>query len=259
MRNKASPLLDSSQMPQRLTFFVNTPDGQVGRNKNPGVHYDIAPTILDLIGYTLQGQMGFGRSLTQGAGYLPDKFGEDKWPKHTSDLMAIAGTLWDSEITLDEAGMRFAVSDLSLSMGGREFNLSSRGVSNLPASTLFVFNDKTLSLEDIKSYPRDRGLTRETLSRALLQNKEKLAFVISRAIYLPGFVDPRIKNPDQWVFFCGRPGSDYFSWGAISGDFRIPFDLIQKLVKSKMDDRVIHEREYVLKTMTDNLSVMHGG
>ena len=60
--------------------------------------------------------------------------------------------------------------------------------------------------------------------------------------------DPR-NHPDQWVYFCGKPGSDFFSWGPISGDFLIPFNLIQKLSKSDMNDMVVLERENLLKTM----------
>jgi len=123
MRNKATPLLKASQQPPRLTFFVNTPDGQKSRNTNPGLHYDIAPTILDLLGYRVNGALGFGAPLTRGAGYLPGRFGTDGWKQQTATLMAIAGSLWDNDVTLDRDGIKFTVTDLTLAMGGRKFDL----------------------------------------------------------------------------------------------------------------------------------------
>ncbi len=251
MRNKATDLLETSQMPRRLTFFVNTPDSKREQNTNPGIHYDIAPTILDFVGYKIVGQMGFGAPLTQGPGYLPSKFGEGGWRKQSANLMAISNALWNNDVTLDRDGIKFTMSNLVLAMGGREFALRAGGISEVPSSTLFIFDDRSLKLEKIKSYPLDEGLERETLSKELLQHKEKLALVISRAGNLPGFSNPRT-HPDQWVFFCGKPGSDFFSWGSLSGDLLIPFDLIRKLSKSKMDDRVVRERENLLKALEGN-------
>jgi hypothetical protein len=133
-------------------------------------------------------------------------------------------------------------------MGGREFHLDDGGLSELPATAFFSFDDRSLKLEEIKVYPVEQGLTRQTLSDELLKHKEKLALVISRAINLPVFTDPRY-HPDQWVFFCGKPGSDYFSGGLIDGDILIPFDLIQALSQSEVNDRLVDERANRLKAL----------
>jgi phosphoglycerol transferase len=245
MRNQASSLLASSKMPRRLTFFVNTPDNRKGENGNAGIHYDIAPTILDLIGYDISGQMGFGAPLTKGQGYLSGKFNE-QWEDQSSTLIAIGGTLWNSDVALDESGIKLNSTSLTLNMGGREFNLRSDGVSDVPESIFFLFDDKSLKLEKIVPYPFDRGLLPGTLSKSLLSHKEKMILVISRARNLPGFSDPRI-NPNKWVFFFGKPGSDIFSWGPINGDLVVPFSLIRDLKRGRMDDTVIQERENLLK------------
>jgi hypothetical protein len=94
-------------------------------------------------------------------------------------------------------------------------------------------------------------LTEITLSKELLKHKEKLALVISRAGNLPGFIDRRT-NPDQWAFFFGKPGSDFFTGGPIPGDFFIPYDFIQKLSKSKLDDRIVRGRENLLHVLQEN-------
>ena len=258
MRNKATPLLESSQEPKRLTLFVNMPGGKKEINTNPGLHYDIAPTILDVIGYDIRGQIGFGTPLTRGPGYLPGKFGEDTWRKQIPKLVAIGSSLWDNEVILDQTGINFHDTDFTFAMGGREFNLRSWGATDIPASTLFIFDDRSLKLEKIKTYAFDKGLTNETLGKELLENKENLALVISRAMNLPGFIDPRT-NPDRWSFFFGKPGSNLFTSGPITGDFLIPFDLIQKLSKSRMDDRVIGERENILKVTAGKRTTMRGG
>jgi hypothetical protein len=179
MRNSSTPLLEASENPDRLTFFVNTPDGRKEAITHPGIHYDIAPTILDLAGYSLDGQMGFGAPLSRGAGYLPGRFGEKGWQKQSAALMAIGRTLWDSEVRLGDGGIRFRASDLSMTLGGRKFDLRSRGYTEVPASTLFVFDEKSLELEKIQSYPLNEGLGPGTFSRELLKNREKLVLAIS--------------------------------------------------------------------------------
>ncbi|MDX2480485.1 MAG: sulfatase-like hydrolase/transferase [Desulfuromusa sp.] len=245
MRNKASSLLESSIKPRRLTFFINTPEQRSEENSNPGLHYDIAPTILDIIGYDIDGQMGFGKPLALGSGYLPGKLGQDKWQKHSTKIMAIGNDLWDDEVVLDGNGIDFLSSMLFLTIGGREFDLKAGGFIDVPSTILFLFDNSTLALEKIYTFPLEQGLSRETLGEILLQNKTKLAMVISRSKYLAGFSDQHL-NPDQWIFFFGRPGSDYVSGGPITGDFLIPFDLIKKLSHSKIDDRVVRERRRLL-------------
>ena len=94
-------------------------------------------------------------------------------------------------------------------------------------------------------------MKRETLSKTLLNHADKLALTIGRAGNLPGFSDPR-NHPDQWYFFCGKPGAELFTSGPISSDFFIPFDLILKLSKSDINDRVIKEREQLLKDFAGN-------
>jgi len=250
--NNASSLLKTSEKPNRLTFFINTPGGKNENNTNPGIHYDIAPTILDFVGYDIKGQVGFGLPLTQGPGYLPGKFEEDEWEEHSSSLMAIGRTLWNKDVTLDKDGIKFISSNLSLLMGGREFNLRSEGISEYtPASTLFIFDEKSLRLEKIKSYPFDRGLTAETLGKELLKHREKFTLVISRAMYLPGFSDPR-DNPQKGAFFLGKPGGATYSWGPITGDLIIPFDLIYRLSQSKMDEQIINKRKHILQAIAGN-------
>ena len=238
-------------MPPRLTFFVNTPDGKHEEIKSPGTHFDIAPTILALAGYNIEGQIGFGKPLTQGAGYLPGRFGETDWKKQSPNLMAVARTLWDNEAFLDRNGIQLAASDLILTFGGKEFDLHAGGIADDPATVLFVFNANSCKLEKIRVFALGQGLTRTTLGEELLKNPEKLALVISRAKNLPGFTDPR-NNPDQWVYFCGKPGSNFFSWGQLTGDLLIPYDLIQKLNKAEIDKRVISEREHLLNNLTGN-------
>jgi len=245
MRNQASPLLAASGMPKRLTFFVNTPDGASGQNRNPGLHYDVAPTILDLAGYQLSGQMGFGAPLSRGAGYLPGKFGEDQWEQQSGDLLAISGALWNTEVALASDGIRFDAANLAVTMGGRAFNIRSGGASNVPESVLFLFDAKTLRLEKIEPYPYDQGLAHTTLSNELLEHKEQLALVISHAGNLPGFTD--LEDPSQWVFFFGKAGSRNFSWGPITGDLTIPYELIRKLANGDTDEEVVSQRARLIR------------
>ena len=251
MRNQASDLLEASSQSARLTFFVNTPQGTSGLNANPGDHFDIAPTILDLAGYGIDGQIGFGAPLSLGAGYLPGKFGEDRWEAEEADLMAVAQTLWNNEVALDQRGITFEVEDLRLEMGGQNFDLHSAGFSDIPASTLFFFDDQTLKLEEVETFPFNVEMTAKTLARELLTHKDKLTFAISQAGFLPGYAEPRI-SPEDWVFYIGKPGGDLCWGGRISGDFSIPFEQIRNLSHSEVDARVVRERERLLQHVAEH-------
>jgi hypothetical protein len=197
--------------------------------------------------------MGFGAPLTRGAGYLPGRFGEKEWEKQSAALMAIGRTLWDSEVRVDGEGIRFTASDLAMTMGGRKFDLRSRGYSDVPSTTLFVFDERSLELEKIQSYPLNEGLGPGTFSRELLKNGEKLVLAISHAGNLPGFSDPQ-SDLFQWVFFCGRPGSDFSFLGPVTGEFIIPFDLIRELSRSRTDDRVVRGRENMVNAFVEQYS-----
>ena len=251
MRNQSTSLLGSSHMPKRLTFFVNTPNFESRTIANPGLHYDVAPTILDVLGYHLTGQMGFGASLDQGPGYLISKFGENRWEEHSTKLESIGSTLWDSEVALNDDGIRFILSNMSLRIGGREFNLRSWGASNVPASTLFIFNNNSLQIEKIKAYAFDKGISAGALSKELTKVKDKLVFVIGRAKNLPGFSAPGI-NPMKWVYFCEKPGGNLFLQGVISGDLQIPFDLIKEFNNSELDNNIIQQRQSFFEAVLDN-------
>jgi hypothetical protein len=249
MRNEASDLLSSSKMPEVLLFFVNTPDGAHEENVRSGLHYDLAPTLLDVLGFEVEGQIGFGASLLRGPGYLPGKLGQDGWASRSAELLAAAQALWEAEVVLDDDGIRFVASELAVIFGGREFNIRSDGASSVPESILFLFDDTSLRLAAVEAFPFDRELTPARLSRDLLKNKEKLAFVISRAENLPVFSEPAI-DPHQWVFFFGKPGGELFSWGPLTGDLFISYELIDALRSSGVDELITREREDLLKVLT---------
>jgi hypothetical protein len=251
--NQASHLLESSHMPDRLTFFINTPEGKKEKNTNAGLHYDIAPTILDLVGYRIRGQMGFGAPLTRGPGYLPHKLGGDKWQEQSTNLLAIGKRLWDNEVTLDQNGIKLLVKSATMIMGGRDFNLRSRGFLDVPGSTLFIFDESSLRLLEIKFYPIAQRLAPETLIEELLRHKEKLVLAMGRAQYLKGFCDPDL-DPQKWVLFFGKPGSAAFVAAGVSGDFAIPFARIRELSRSKIDDRIIRRRENVLNVVRGGIT-----
>ena len=60
MRNTATKLLESG--PRRLLFLILNSAYSSREIKKPGTHFDVAPTILDVMGYQRQ-VMGFGQSL----------------------------------------------------------------------------------------------------------------------------------------------------------------------------------------------------
>ena len=249
--NTASYLLKQSARPANLTFIVNFPDGRREEIVHPGTHYAVAPTLLDVMGYELDGQMGFGTPLTQGPGYLVRKFGVEGWQAHESSLMAIASNLWTDEVTLTGKDLSFSVKTLNLSVGERAFNLSSAGFSNIPESAVFIFDSRTLRLKDIHSFTFNRGMDNLTLSRILLENKDDLAFAISYSMDLPGFCDYTQVHPLDYCFFFGKPGSADYLWAPIRGDFSITADQIESLRRADMNERSQREKRAFLEELAE--------
>lgn len=245
MRNRATPLLEKSSEPRRLTFFINTADKITTKNSNPGVHYDIAPTILDFLGYKINSQMGFGKPLTKGPGYLPEKFGENEWPEFSQKIMAVGNSLWENETVIDKNGISFTASNLKLKIGEKDYDLSAGGFIDVPTTVVYLFNLKTLQVEKIHTYPLEQGLTENKLGELLLDNKDKLALVIGRARFLKGFSDPYL-HPDQWALFFGKPDSGEFLSQSITGDFFISPEMIGKMVQGQVDELLVRQRQISL-------------
>ena len=147
---------------------------------------------------------------------------------------------------------------MTLVFGRREFLISSEGYTNIPATALFIFNEKSLKLENIKFYSLDQGLTPSTLGKELLKNKEKIVLVISRAKYLPGFTSQE-NNPEEHVYYLGKPGSDIYSWGILLEDLTFPYEIIQELQKSKLEQEIIRYRENLLKTIENRRNAKTAG
>lgn len=62
-RDKTNATLKQTDKERRLTFFINFPDGRSKKITSKGTHYDVAPTVLDALGFKGRTDMGFGRSL----------------------------------------------------------------------------------------------------------------------------------------------------------------------------------------------------
>ncbi len=250
MRNTASSLLEESTAPPKLTFFVNVPNGPIGENSHPGIHYDVAPTILDLLGYELKGQLGFGSSLVKAPGYLIRKFGEKRWREKAPALNAVAAALWDDDVSLEGMDFKVDMEDLSITIGNRIFDISSEGLPGSIASTIFLFDSTTLKLKDIHSFPFDQGMDNTTLSSILLQHADDLVFAISHAMNLPGFCDFERVHPLQLCGFFGKPGSTRNLWGVLDDSFSIPADTIASIKKAETEFRVVEQRESFLQSLT---------
>lgn len=249
LRNEASALLASSDAPPHLTFFANFPDGRKGRNDNPGLHYDVGPTILELLGYELAGQMGFGASLLEGPGFLIRRFGEGGWQEKEDAVRGVAAALWDDEVSVRGKDLVFDLQDLRVTIGDRTFSLRSEGFSDIPASTVFLFDGETLRLEALHAFPFDRGMDFTTLSRLLLGNPDALAFALSECVNLSVFGHFGEAHPVDYCFFLGKPGAEAFFWAPTRGDFVISAGEIQSLQEADVLPRVVKQREGLLREM----------
>jgi len=67
MRNSEYATLQQVGDGRRLFFLALLPGGQPGKISAPGTHFDVAPTLLDMVGITGYGEFPFGHSLLHGA------------------------------------------------------------------------------------------------------------------------------------------------------------------------------------------------
>lgn len=249
LRNMATSLLESSKNDPRLTFFVNFPSGYYDINNNSGTHFDVGPTLLDAMDFDIHGQMGFGSSLNQGPGYLVERFGREDWIDYENALFGVSANLWNDKLSLNGKDISFNMKYLQLSIGDRNFSLSSSGSSRTLESTVFIFDNSTLNLKKIHSFPFDRGMDNTTLSSILIENKGHLVFSISSAMNLPGFCDYNQAHPLDYCFYFGKPGSRDYLWSLVKGGFNVPPEAVTDLQKTKIDPLVVQKIEKLLEDL----------
>lgn len=179
MRNTASSLLKTSKHDNNLSFFINYPDQRASVVKNKGLQYDIAPTILEAIGYRLDGQFGLGKSLFSGDGYLVGRFGADGWQKYKAQIMQLAKRQWDSDFFIDDAGIEIDFDKMTLMVGGEIFDLRSEGAAMVPSSIAMIIDKDSLKIEKISIWPYDRDLKEDTISNFFRDNPGKIFFALS--------------------------------------------------------------------------------
>ena len=71
MRNSAYGILEEKPAERVLTLVVDAPGGPAGARHGPATHFDIAPTVLEAVGFRVEGSWGLGHSLLRhDAGWL---------------------------------------------------------------------------------------------------------------------------------------------------------------------------------------------
>lgn len=138
MRNTATSRL-AEKTPRKLMLVIDTPGGPADVISRPGTHYDVAPTILDAMGFESGDPFGLGRSLLAGRGYLHEITRHAPEPGQQIEVIlaadAVKRTVRDkwhlADLNLFDAGnIRLDGSGL-LVIGGAEFNLRWRGVAHM--------------------------------------------------------------------------------------------------------------------------------
>jgi hypothetical protein len=245
MRNTASGRLNALPDRRRLTFFVSAPDQTGARNQAAGLHYDIAPTVLDLLGIEINGQLGLGRSLLHQDGYLASRVGIETAVNARPDGKLgrhIAG-LWSLDSMTIEGGLSVNLASGSVAFGGRTFDLmTKRGTSLLP--TLFSFDPHDFRLTGL--YQADPGKREpDELTERLLKNRNSLQLAIGPHRSLESLAEgheadntirsisatPENIGEDDIVIFVGKPGTDGIIARPSSGSFDISGSEIARLAR----------------------------
>ena len=147
MRNSATGMLRAKGGERRLTFFIDTPNQSGGRSESTGLHYDMIPTLLDLVGIEIEGQIGLGRSLLHQDGYLPATVGIDTAISSRPDrkLGDHIAALWSLNAMTVSDGAAVDLEEGSITFGDRTFDLKTKHSSAL-LPTLLTFDKDRLRL-----------------------------------------------------------------------------------------------------------------
>ncbi len=245
MRNTATPLLNAPGEERRLTFFVNAPDRTGVDHQSRGLHHDIAPTLLDLLGIEFEGQIGLGRSLLAGDGYLPARIGVETARAAFPDRKLgdhIAG-LWSLSSMTAQDGLAVDLEEGSVAFAGQTFDLmTKRQRSVLP--TIFSFDRAQLGLTGL--YQANPGEPEaDELTDRMLKDSQSIHLAIGPYLTLEGMIDdgsgdrpvrhvaaePGDFEEDDLVIYVGKAGAGGIVARPSSGAFDLQGSEIAKLAR----------------------------
>jgi len=240
MRNNVWKKLNNYPEGRKLTYFVNFPDNRHGIIKNKGAHFDVMPTLYELLNFDLKGQFGFGQSLLAKDGYLIEKANNID-AVNNDFLQNFVAKLWGNKvIKINNKGISLASEGRDIKLGGENYDLRSDGWGET-ASTVFEF-DAQMNVLNIDIASWSGGVTAQKYIDLLLNNSDSIYLVITKQKYMKAFVQGYEDN--ELVYYFGSGSGVFFETGKLSKkEKNISYQQVEQVFENLSSERIFNKRK----------------
>jgi len=187
MRNSIWKRITDYPKARKLLFFIDHPDRSAQTLNHDGTHYDLAATILDVMGYTGFEHYGLGKSLIEGSGYLHDVVDDLTVGDHPL-VRERVHELWQDTSGRLSDGIMISKHGALVRLGEQALEFKSDGWMGRAAS-LIKFAPGNHEIESVEVWPHHAELVPRQLARRIAEDPDAVFLAIAQEKYLPDFVD----------------------------------------------------------------------
>ena len=185
---------------RRLRFVVWAPSAPPGQIEKPGTHFDIMPTVLDVLGFEAYAKHNYGASLR--------RFDSPWFTYENPESLAVATSLEDLKLKHGEE-INFALQGPTIQVAGRRLLASNEGLALTDTAYIVDFN----SDGDFEGMRLLRLSDGHRLYRFVINNRGRYLLGVStnKAFNIQLLPD----TPAKVVYFAGQVGADNFMAGPL--------------------------------------------
>ena len=248
MRNDLWDRLTAYKGKRNMTYFVNFPDGRKQTIASKGTHFDVLPTLYELLGFEIDGQFGFGRSLLNQDGFIHHKAGDIEVVKNDL-LQDYVASLWaQQKISLEKSNITISYEGRDVSFAGIDYNLRSDGWGE-PAASFFKF-DKSMALQEVLAKGWSQDIRHDSFIKRLLASPNDNFLVLSKQKYLHGLVEGY--QEDEHVYFFGSAsGVENLSGRLTNDELTLSWPKIRRILRGNQSNEIVQKRYYSLQKLED--------
>ena len=201
LRNVAQPFYPKER---RLTAFAFGDDIKPETIATPGTHYDVEPTLLDLLGVSTDIKFPMGESLLKRKKPNPNRFAE----LNTNDGKDVIRWLLNDEVykgnICTEEGVKFNIKDKTIIQGNYSQKLSYIGVVRTPTSSVLL-SRITPDGNIIKTW-----MTTTKAAQKLINSRPDIFWLIVSREGFPGIKGVATANKNKFRMYFGKPNNEVF-------------------------------------------------
>lgn len=251
MRNTASELLSSKQRNRKLTFIIDTPQTAPDTHEGAATHFDIAPTVIESLGFHVQGPWGLGHSLWHNdKGFLAKHVSlqraslavrreplASRWDALWHRPRHVAGT---RGIEIDPGTQRVTLQGGAYSLTQRHGHRRNDYGETVP--TAFELDPQDLSLVKIH-----RNVTSPASLHELFFNRPEHLYLVIAPAQTMGASSQDTHSDERLFYFFGIPSATKTLMGPVDDAIRIEGNTIIDVVNAAKSRDALARRLRELK------------